>query len=66
MPNNLQMGFTNLRKNVQVSSIKTSTKLPVIGVKQPKTNNININSGKLSGTVVRGGGGGGCRSCGGR
>ncbi len=66
MPNNLQMGFTNFRKNVQVSSFKTSTKLPIIGAKQSKTNDININSGKLSGMIVRGGGGGGCRSCGGK
>ena len=66
MSNNLQMGFTNFRKNVHVSSFKTSTKLPIIGAKQSKTNNININSGKLSGTVVKGGSSGGCSSCGGR
>ena len=30
MPINLQMNFTNTRKNVYTSTVKTATKLPVI------------------------------------
>ncbi len=46
MPTNLQMGFKNVRKNMYTGSILTSTKLPIVGEKQPSRVNI-VNNTKI-------------------
>lgn len=64
MPINLQMNFTNTRNNVYTSTVKTATKLPVIGAKPlPRQGASFVNTKSSSGMIVRGGGG--CSSCGG-
>ncbi len=59
MPTNLQMEFKNVRRNIYTGSIQTSTKLPIVGEKQPPRPNI-VNTGKILSIKSSGGGGGGC------
>lgn len=56
MPTNLQMNFTNSRKTMYTSSVKTATKLPIIGARPPPRQVTTfVNTNKSSG-----GGGCGC------
>jgi len=59
MPTKLQMRFNNVYKNVYTGSIQTSTKLPIVGEKQPPRPNI-VNTGKILSIKSSGGGGCGC------
>ena len=59
MPQKLQMNFTNTRKSVYTSNVKTTSKLPVAQVRQ-----LLINAGMFISPKKSSGGGGGC-GCGG-
>ena len=59
MPQKLQMNFTNTRKSVYTSNIKTTSKLQVAQVRQ-----VLRNAGMFISPKKSSGGGGGC-GCGG-